>query len=90
MLHEPEVEPDVEPPAKKLKQAAAQPKRKAPANENARPAAGTKRKEVERKVGTCTSTVARLSCRVLRALCRICSQDELIELAFTQRPPWSR
>lgn len=49
VLHEPDVEPDVEPPAKKLKQAAAQPKRKAPANENAMPAAGIKRKEVERK-----------------------------------------
>ena len=49
VLHEPKV---AEPPAKKLKQAAAQPKRKVPAKENAKPPAGTKRKEVECEVGT--------------------------------------
>ena len=76
VLHEPEVDPEVEPPAKKLKQAAAQAKRKAPAKENAKPAAGTKRKEVERKVGTCTTAAARQRCHVVGVLlwCRVCGR----------------
>ena len=64
VLHEPEAEP----PAKKFKQAAAQPKRKAPAKENAKPAAGTKRMEVEHKVGTCITAIPRLRCHVVKIL----------------------
>ena len=77
-----------EPPAKKLKQAAAQPERAAPAQQTAKPAAGTRRKEEERRVRTCITTTARLGCHVVSVLLGAASAaSEEVELVFMHRPP---
>ena len=88
VLHEPEVVPEAEPPAERLKQAAVQLKRKAPAEENAKPAAGTKRKKVEREVGICCTTEAGLRCHVVTGLPgAVFAANELLELVSMQRRP---